>query len=215
MDQEIKFCTTTDGVSIAYATLGSGPPLVYVCGWPGNLAIEWEHHFAREFLQSFATEFTLVRYDMRNTGLSQQTGEDINLDALVLDLEAVVDHRGLQQFALMSLGLLAGPVAFTYAGTHAGRVSRVVALGPLSRKDLVATVAPLCGPERLSQRASRPRAGTADPGLGTPWENDPQGKPDRPAFPPRRRRFRGLRPFPEGGGGPVSARRGRPAAPGA
>ena len=139
MDQEIKFCTTADGVSIAYATLGSGPPLVYVCGWPGNLAIEWEHPFAREFIQSFATEFTLVRYDMRNTGLSQQTRDDISLDALVLDLEAVVDHLDLQQFSLMSLGLLAGPVAFTYAGKHPDRVSRVVALGPFLRGTSIIT----------------------------------------------------------------------------
>ena len=37
MEQEIGFCTTSDGVSIAYATLGEGPPLVYVTGWPGHL----------------------------------------------------------------------------------------------------------------------------------------------------------------------------------
>ena len=60
MEPRIQYAQTSDGVSIAYATLGSGPPLIYVCGWPGNLAIEWEHQFAREFIQSFATEFTQV-----------------------------------------------------------------------------------------------------------------------------------------------------------
>lgn len=70
MEQETQFCTTADGGSIAYATVGAGPPLVYVCGWPGNIAMEWESEFVRKFLESFATEFTLVRYDMRNTGLS-------------------------------------------------------------------------------------------------------------------------------------------------
>ena len=130
MEQEIQFCTTTDGASIAYATVGSGPPLVYVCGWPGNIATEWEREFAREFLESFAAEFTLVRYDMRNTGLSGKDTDDFSLDALVRDLEAVVDELKLDQIALMSLGLLGGPIALTYADRHSDRVSRVVALGP-------------------------------------------------------------------------------------
>ncbi|MDZ4277587.1 MAG: alpha/beta hydrolase, partial [Dehalococcoidia bacterium] len=135
MEQQIGFCTTSDGAGIAYATLGDGPPLVYVTGWPGHLAIEWERPFAREFLESFAGEFTLVRYDMRNTGLSERAGEDMSLEALVRDLEAVVDKLRLDRFALMSLGLLAGPVAITFAAAHSERVSHMVALGPFLRGD--------------------------------------------------------------------------------
>ena len=70
MEQQIHFCTTSDRVRIAYATVGEGPPLVYVCGWPAHLAIEWEQPFVREFLEAFGQSFTLVRYDMRASGLS-------------------------------------------------------------------------------------------------------------------------------------------------
>ena len=130
MEQEIGFCTTSDGVSIAYAKVGSGTPLVYVCGWSGDIAKEWEQPYARKFLEAFGRGFTLVRYDMRGTGLSPRAGAEINLDGLTKDLEAVVDSTGADQVALLSLGLLAGPIAVTYAAAHPERVSRIVLSSP-------------------------------------------------------------------------------------
>jgi hypothetical protein len=38
MEQQIRFCTTSDGVRIAYATVGEGPPLIQVPGWVSHLA---------------------------------------------------------------------------------------------------------------------------------------------------------------------------------
>jgi len=139
MEQQIRFCTTSDDVSIAYATVGSGPPLVYVCGWPGHLAMEWEQPFVREFLEAFGQSFTLVRYDMRGSGLSAGAGAEMSLDALVHDLEAVIDGLGFDRVALLSLGLLAGPVAINYALAHPARVNHLVFLGPFLRGDQLAT----------------------------------------------------------------------------
>ena len=126
MEQQIQFCTTSDGVSIAYAAVGEGRPLVYACGWPGHLALEWEKPVARDFLHLLAEGFTLIRYDMRGSGLSDRDVSDLSLDALVRDLEAVVDHVGLQSFPLLSLGLLGGPIAVAYAGAHPQRVSHLI-----------------------------------------------------------------------------------------
>ncbi len=36
MKQQIRFCTTSDGVRIAYASVGEGPPVVRVLGWLGE-----------------------------------------------------------------------------------------------------------------------------------------------------------------------------------
>jgi class 3 adenylate cyclase len=120
MEQQIRFAKTSDGVSIAYATAGSGPPLVYVCGWPGNLAMEWEQDFLRDFLVAFAAEFTLVRYDMRNSGLSETGNDDMSIAGLVRDLEGVVADLSSEQVYLMSLGLLANPIAVMFADAHPG-----------------------------------------------------------------------------------------------
>jgi class 3 adenylate cyclase/pimeloyl-ACP methyl ester carboxylesterase len=126
MEQQIRFCTTSDGVRIAYATAGEGPPVVYVCGWPQHLEVEWEKPFSRGFLERLAQGCTLVRYDMRGGGLSDSQAPDFSLGALVRDLDAVVDQLALEQFALLAFGALAGPISMTYAAARPERVSHLV-----------------------------------------------------------------------------------------
>ena len=82
MEQQIGFCTAVDDVNVAYATLGEGPPVVYVAGWPGNLQKEWETDSAREFLTSIAQGVRLIRYDMRGSGLSDHDVSDFSPEAL-------------------------------------------------------------------------------------------------------------------------------------
>ncbi|HET8944424.1 MAG TPA: alpha/beta fold hydrolase [Dehalococcoidia bacterium] len=125
-EQEIRFCTASDGVRIAYATLGSGYPLVYVAGWPVHLELEWQKPFVRRFLEDLAAGVTLIRYDMRGSGLSDRDVTDLSQESLARDLDAVVDHLGLERFALMSLGDIAGPICMTYAADQPDRVSHLV-----------------------------------------------------------------------------------------
>jgi pimeloyl-ACP methyl ester carboxylesterase len=80
----------------------------------------------RCFLGDLPGDHTLIRYDMRGSGLSDRDVSDFSIPALVRDLEAVVDHLGLSQFALMSLGDVAGPIALTYAAGHPARVTHLV-----------------------------------------------------------------------------------------
>ena len=54
MDQRVRIFKTRDGVQIAYATVGEGPPLVYATGWPVHLQIEWGLGFIRELLYDLA-----------------------------------------------------------------------------------------------------------------------------------------------------------------
>ena len=139
MEQQIRFCTTSDGVTIAYATVGEGPTLVYACGWPGHLALEWEKPVARDFLEELARGFTLIRYDMRGSGLSDRWEGDWSVDNLVKDLEAVADDLALERFALLSLGLLAGPVAISYAAAHPQRVTHLLLSSAFLRGDQITT----------------------------------------------------------------------------
>ena len=131
--QQISFCTASDGVRIAYATLGDGPPLVYVTGWPQHLEVEWQKLVVRRFLEDMGRGFTLIRYDMRGSALSDCGVSDFSLDALIKDLEAVVDHLALERFPLLSLGDLGGPLAIMYAVSHPERVSHLVLNSPFAR----------------------------------------------------------------------------------
>jgi pimeloyl-ACP methyl ester carboxylesterase len=125
---EIRYCRTEDGVSIAYTTTGSGPPLVRVIGWFTHLEVEWRLPEARLLWERFAQNHLLVRYDGRGMGLSDPV-EEFSLATRLADLEAVVEAAGLQRFAL--LGISEGAQqAIAYAAKHPQRVTQLILYAP-------------------------------------------------------------------------------------
>jgi len=132
MGQDIRFCTTTDGVRIAYATIGQGPPLVRVLGWLTHLEFEWENALWRRFIDPFSSHFLLIRYDGRGMGLSDRTVKDFSLEAQVRDLEAAVDATGLDKVALFGISE-GGPTSIAYAARHPQRVSHLILYGCFAR----------------------------------------------------------------------------------
>ncbi|HWP89174.1 MAG TPA: winged helix-turn-helix domain-containing protein, partial [Burkholderiales bacterium] len=42
LNQEVRFCTASDGVRIAYALAGQGPPLVKAANWLNHLEYDWQ-----------------------------------------------------------------------------------------------------------------------------------------------------------------------------
>jgi pimeloyl-ACP methyl ester carboxylesterase/DNA-binding CsgD family transcriptional regulator len=125
MKQEIRFCRAPDGVRIAYAVHGSGPVLVIATCWLSHLQFDWESPIWRHFLEELGRFATVVRYDERGHGLSDWDVPDFGFEHRVGDLEAVVDHAGLDRFALMGMAQ-GGPVTISYAARHPGRVTRLL-----------------------------------------------------------------------------------------
>jgi class 3 adenylate cyclase len=125
MEPRIQYAQTADGVSIAYYSLGDGLPIVQMPGPISHVQMEWQNPMGRQWLEALAQERMLVHYDRRGSGLSEREVTDYSLDALVLDLEAVVDRLGLERFALFAPGH-AGPVAIAYAVRHPERVSHLL-----------------------------------------------------------------------------------------
>ena len=125
MEPRIQYAQTTDGVSIAYCTLGQGRPLVETpSGEFCHLQLEWQTP-ARRWYEGLAAKRMLVRYDGRGTGLSDRDVSDFSLEARMLDLEAVVNRVGLERFALFGLYSFA-PLAIAYAAHHPERVSHLL-----------------------------------------------------------------------------------------
>jgi pimeloyl-ACP methyl ester carboxylesterase/DNA-binding CsgD family transcriptional regulator len=128
LEQQIRFCTAHDGVRLAYATHGRGPPLVKAPNWLTHLEFDWKSPLWRPWLQGLGETNQVVRYDERGSGLSDWEVEKFSLEAWVADLEAVVDAAGVERFAL--LGLSQGAqIAIAFAVRHPERVSHVVACG--------------------------------------------------------------------------------------
>ena len=78
--QQIRFCTSSDGVRIAYATTGSGPLLVKVANWLTHLEFDWASPVWRHWLAELSLNRTLVRYDERGCGLSDWNAADLSFE---------------------------------------------------------------------------------------------------------------------------------------
>src|SRR3990172_1248802 len=126
MEPRIQYAKTSDGVSIAFWTLGEGMPLVWMASPPfSHIQLEWQLPEWRLSYERLAQKRMLVRYDCRGSGLSERDVTDFSLDALVLDVEAVVDRLSLERLALF--GQFAdGPVTIAYAARHPQRVSHLI-----------------------------------------------------------------------------------------
>jgi pimeloyl-ACP methyl ester carboxylesterase len=126
--QTIRFCSTPDGVRLAYAIVGQGPVLVKAANWLSHLEYDWDSPVWRHWLMALARNHTLVRYDERGCGLSDWYVDEFTLDAWVTDLETVVDALGLERFPLLGISQGAS-IAVEYAVRHPEKVSRLILYG--------------------------------------------------------------------------------------
>jgi pimeloyl-ACP methyl ester carboxylesterase/DNA-binding CsgD family transcriptional regulator len=127
-EQQIRFTRSGDGVRIAYAVHGSGPPLIVVSCWLSHLQHDWRSPVWRHFVTDLGQISTLIRYDERGFGMSDWKVTDFSIDARVADLEAVVADLGYDRFAILGMSNGSG-VAMAYAARHPDRVTRLILNG--------------------------------------------------------------------------------------
>ena len=126
--QEIRYCTTADGVRLAYGVSGSGPPLVKASNWLTHLDFEWGSPIWRHWYGELSRHHRLIRYDERGNGMSQRDVDYGSFDRWVHDLEAVVEATGLDRFPLLGISR-GGSIAIAYAVKHPDRVTHLVLHG--------------------------------------------------------------------------------------
>jgi len=116
-----------DGVTIAWLSVGRGPPMIVVHGGPGM-----DHRYLRPGLDTLGSSYRLIYYDQRGTGGSEAPldSASINLDAFVGDIEALrADQQAERVFVLgHSYGTR---VALGYALAYPGRVRGLLLLDPV------------------------------------------------------------------------------------
>jgi class 3 adenylate cyclase/pimeloyl-ACP methyl ester carboxylesterase len=127
-EQEIHFCQARDGVQLAYARVGQGPPLVKTGHWMTHIEADFDSIVWKPYFREMSRDNTFIRYDARGNGLSDRNLPDVCFEDFVSDLETVVDAAGLDRFALH--GLSQGcAVSIAYAVRHPERVSHLILLG--------------------------------------------------------------------------------------
>ncbi len=100
--------------------------------WLHHLEFDWTSPLWLPYSEELSRSRQLVRYDQRGCGLSDRQVTDVSVDALVDDLEVVVDSLGLDRFNLFGTSY-GGVVATIYASRHPERVSRIVLYGAYAR----------------------------------------------------------------------------------
>ena len=100
MKQHVRFCTGTDGLRLAYAVHGSGPPLVRVATWLSHLASTGRVRYGATGLGGSASGTCSSATTSGAAALNPNIG-DPSLDVWVGDLEAVVDALNLERFTLL------------------------------------------------------------------------------------------------------------------
>jgi pimeloyl-ACP methyl ester carboxylesterase/DNA-binding CsgD family transcriptional regulator len=132
MNQSIRYCTTMDGVKLAYAVTGEGPPLVMSATWLAHLEHQWRSLAWRPWLDAFTREHKVLRHDSRGCGLSDRNIGGLSFETWVSDLECVVEASNFQRFALVGT-CWGGPIAIEYAARHPEKVNRLVLYGTYAR----------------------------------------------------------------------------------
>lgn len=131
MQQEIRFCKAVDGVGLAYATSGSGPPLVMAATWLTHLEHQWRSLAWRPWLDAFR-DFRVLRHDSRGCGLSERDCDQLSFDNWVSDLACIIDAAGFERFPVVAT-CWGGPIAIEYAARYPERVSHLVLYGTYAR----------------------------------------------------------------------------------
>ena len=124
MEPQIQYAKTSDGVNIAYVEAGEGLPLVNM-GSTGFNHVELSWQLFATVTQPLVAKYRYINYDSRGTGLSDRSAIDFSIEAMLRDLEAVVERCGLDSFVLMG-GTNAAAVAIEYAATNPERVSHLI-----------------------------------------------------------------------------------------
>jgi pimeloyl-ACP methyl ester carboxylesterase len=121
----ISYARSADGVSLAFTVAGTGPALVFVPWVPfSNLRMEWQNPLLHGVFERLSRRLTLIHYDGRGTGHSQRDVADLSLDAMISDLEAVVDQAGVAEVSLLGQ-YNSCPHAIAYAARQPRRVRRM------------------------------------------------------------------------------------------
>ncbi|MGE7391741.1 alpha/beta fold hydrolase [Streptomyces sp. NPDC004126] len=117
--------TSYDGTTLAFRTLGAGPPLLCLPGGPGR-SVDYLGD-----LGGLSAHRTLILPDTRGTGASAMPADPATcrVDRLVADVEALRRHLGLERLDLLGHSA-GGSLAMLYAAAHPGRLDSLTLVTP-------------------------------------------------------------------------------------
>jgi class 3 adenylate cyclase len=130
MEPTVRYCTTSDGVSIAWSEAGQGPAVLFLQPTPFS-HIQEVFAISEVSYGGLARSFRLIMFDARGTGMSERDVTDVSTATLLIDAEAVVEAAKLDRFAVIAdMNLLAFSTALHLAARMPERVTHLVVESP-------------------------------------------------------------------------------------
>jgi class 3 adenylate cyclase len=130
-EREVRYCTSEDGVRIAYSVEGEGPTLVVVSDFLESLGFSHLVPELDRFLARLGEGRRLVMFDRRGMGLSQRDATN-SFEADIADLRTVIQAAHLEEYSLFAAGV-AGPKSIAYAASNPPAFKRLVLYGTMAR----------------------------------------------------------------------------------
>ena len=171
-----------DGVKIHYATIGTGPLVIMIHGFP-DFWYSWRHQ-----MEGLSENFQVVAMDQRGYNLSDQPEgeESYNMEYLVSDVTALIQHFGSDKATIVGHDW-GGIVSWQFAFARPEMVENLVILNLPHPNGLARELASNSDQQENSAYARRFIAGTAsDPDIlfGGPmnsqslsfWVSDPKAR---------------------------------------
>jgi len=114
----------SDNIDLYYEDHGSGQPVVLIHGYPLSGA-SWEKHVPA----LLDAGYRVITYDRRGFGKSSQPTEGYNYDTFAADLQKLITHLNLEQFALVGFSMGGGEIARYFGKYGSDGVSKAVIIG--------------------------------------------------------------------------------------
>lgn len=108
-----------NGVRLHYVSMGSGPALLLLHGWPQTW-YAWHGVMPR-----LAKRFTVIAPDLRGTGLSELTETGYDKRTIAEDLRALIAHIGVGKAHVVGHDM-GGKAAYVFAHLHPEVISKLV-----------------------------------------------------------------------------------------
>lgn len=120
-----------EGVHLFTQDWGSGPPIVFIHGWPLS------HRIFEYPMRALADHFRVIGIDLRGFGASDKPWEGNNYDTWAGDVARVIQSLGLREVMLVGYGM-GGAIAVNCVALHEGL--------PVKKLALLAATVPAAAP---------------------------------------------------------------------
>ena len=136
-DQVIRHAVL-NGSSVAWSSVGSGPPLIVGGWWSSHLELNWADPKFRAYVDRLARHHTVIRYDRPGTGASDRDAPlPSNLDEEYAVFTALLDALDLGPVNLLA-GSSGTAVASLFAAREPARTTALVLYGGYARGEDIA-----------------------------------------------------------------------------